>query len=211
MDIGGGYHYFPGFLDRDAQRGLLALIRAVLASAPLYTPLMPGSGRPMSVRMSNCGPWGWVTDRERGYRYQRRHPETGEKWPPMPGAIAALWAELCAYPAMAESCLINYYGARARMGLHRDQDEEDFSAPILSISLGDEALFRMGGPARKDPTRSLRLVSGDLVLMTGAARSSYHGIDRIVPGSSALLEEGGRFNLTCRRVHGPDWQHEVPR
>jgi alkylated DNA repair protein (DNA oxidative demethylase) len=189
----------PGYLDRAAQEQLLGELRAVLQAAPLYTPRMPKSGKPMSVRMSNCGPLGWVTDHA-GYRYQAAHPETGRPWPAMPEVLLAAWRELAGYPRPPEACLINYYDADARMGLHQDRDEQDFSAPVVSLSLGDTCLFRIGGTARSGSTRSLRLASGDAIALAGPARLAFHGVDRIMPGTSTLLPEGGRFNLTLRRV-----------
>lgn len=195
--------FFPQALDREAQIALLAAIREVIAGAPLFTPTMPRSGRPMSVRMANCGKLGWVTDKERGYRYQATHPETGKPWPPIPAMLLALWHDVAAYPAPPEACLVNYYADNAKMGLHQDKDEEDFAAPVLSVSLGDTAIFRVGGRSRKDPTQKLELMSGDVVVLGGADRLAYHGIDRILDGTSELLREGGRFNLTLRRVTKP--------
>jgi alkylated DNA repair protein (DNA oxidative demethylase) len=195
--------FFPQALDREAQIALLAAIREVIAGAPLFTPTMPRSGKPMSVRMTNCGKLGWVTDKERGYRYQATHPETGKPWPPIPAMLLALWHDVAAYPAPPEACLVNYYADNAKMGLHQDKDEEDFAAPVLSVSLGDTAIFRVGGRSRKDPTQKLELMSGDVVVLGGADRLAYHGIDRILDGTSELLREGGRFNLTLRRVTKP--------
>jgi alkylated DNA repair protein (DNA oxidative demethylase) len=191
----------PGYLDRAAQEALLAAIREVIKDAPLYTPYVP-SGKPMSVRMTNCGPLGWMTDAG-GYRYQATHPETGRPWPPIPALLLRAWDDLAGYPHPPEACLINYYAADARMGLHQDRDEQDFAAPVVSLSLGDTGLFRVGGTRRNDPTQSFRLASGDAVVLGGAARLAYHGIDRILPGTSTLLPEGGRFNLTLRRVTRP--------
>jgi alkylated DNA repair protein (DNA oxidative demethylase) len=193
----------PGYLDRAAQADLLAAIRAVIAQAPLYVPRMPRSGKPMSVRMSNCGPLGWVTDAELGYRYQATHPETGAPWPPIPQALLQAWRDLSGYPHPPEACLVNFYGADARLGLHQDQDEQELGAPVVSLSLGDTALFRVGGLKRSDPTQSVRLSSGDAVVLGGAGRLAYHGVDRIMPGTSTLLPEGGRINLTLRRVTPP--------
>jgi alkylated DNA repair protein (DNA oxidative demethylase) len=156
----------------------------------------------MSVRMTNCGPLGWVTD-ERGYRYQATHPETGEPWPPMPDVLLDAWKELAAYPHAPEACLINFYGPEAKMGLHQDRDERDFDAPVVSLSLGDTCLFRLGGTRRSDPTRSVRLTSGDAAVLGGPARLAFHGVDRILPATSMLLPEGGRINLTMRRVTRP--------
>jgi alkylated DNA repair protein (DNA oxidative demethylase) len=191
-------------LDRPAQTALLGAIRKVIAEAPLYTPTMPRSGKPMSVRMTNAGPLGWVTDKEGGYRYQAMHPETGKPWPPIPPMLLDLWTECADYPHPPEACLINYSAGAAKMGLHQDRDEQDFDAPVLSVSLGDTGIFRVGGTTRKAPTESYELRSGDVFVLGGADRLAYHGIDRVLPGSSDLLVEGGRFNLTLRRVTKPD-------
>ena len=198
-----GLRIVPGYLDRAAQAAMRDALQDVFARAPLYTPRMPKTGKPMSVRMTNCGPLGWVTDAERGYRYQATHPETGVPWPPMPAALLAAWRELADYDHAPEACLINLYGPDAKMGLHQDSDEEDFDAPVVSLSLGDTCLFRIGGTKRSDPTRSIRLASGDAVVLGGAARLAFHGVDRIMPGTSTLLPEGGRINLTMRRVTRP--------
>jgi DNA oxidative demethylase len=192
----------PGFLTLDRQRALLTRIRAVVARAPLFSPVMPRSGSPYSVWMTNCGPQGWLSDRS-GYRYTPTHPVTGAPWPEIPAIVLDLWHQATGVAYPPEACLINYYGPEARLGLHRDEDEEAREAPILSISLGDTALFRLGGPERKSPTRSVRLSSGDLVVLEGPSRNWFHGVDRILPGTSTLLPEGGRFNLTLRRVTQP--------
>lgn len=194
-----GALWYREVLDREAAAHLLAAIRAVLDEAPLYTPIMPRTGKPLSVRMSNCGPLGWVSDAA-GYRYQPFHPVTRAPWPAMPPVLFDLWTAYGSHPAPPEACLINYYGPDARMGLHQDRDEADLTAPVVSISLGDTALFRLGGDTRSAPTRSIRLASGDIFVLKGESRLAFHGIDRILPGTSALLAEGGRFNLTLRRV-----------
>jgi DNA oxidative demethylase len=198
----------PGYLDEKAQRALLAELRAVIEAAPLFVPRMPRTGRPFSVKMTNCGPLGWVSDKA-GYRYQPTHPDTGAPWPPMPDMVLRAWDELAGYPHPPQACLVNYYAPGAKMGLHRDEDEEDFDAPVVSLSLGDAALFRVGGTARRGPTRSLALASGDALVLAGPSRLAYHGVDRILPGTSDLLAgdplfaEGGRINLTLRRVTRP--------
>ena len=189
----------PGYLDRPAQERLLTAIREVIARAPLYTARMPKSGKPMSVRMTNCGPLGWYSD-EAGYRYQRIHPDTGQAWPEIPEMLLAAWRDLAGYAHPPEACLINFYGPEARMGLHQDRDEQDFSAPVVSLSLGDTCLFRIGGTRRSDPTRSFRLASGDAMVLAGEQRLAFHGVDRIMPGTSTLLPGGGRINVTLRRV-----------
>lgn len=202
----GGLRFYPGYLDRKRQAALLAALGDVFATAPLYTPRMPKSGRPLSVRMSNCGPLGWISD-ETGYRYVATHPVNGRPWPPMPQALLSAWDELGEYPHPPQACLINFYGPAAKMGLHQDRDEEDFAAPVVSLSLGDTCLFRVGGYKRSDQSRSFRLNSGDAVVLAGDERLAFHGVDRIYPGTSTLLAEGGRINLTLRRVTRPG--HEV--
>lgn len=198
-ELAPGLIYRPEYLDRAAQLALRDAILAVLEVAPPFQPRMPRTGTPFSVRMSNCGPLGWVSD-EAGYRYQPSHPETGRPWPAIPGLALGAWRDLADHQALPEACLINLYGPTARMGLHQDRDEADFDAPVLSLSLGDAALFRWGGTARKGPTRSIKLCSGDAIVLGGPARLIFHGIDRIYPGSSSLLPDGGRINLTLRRV-----------
>ena len=197
-----GFRLKPGYLDRSAQEALAAAIAGIIAQAPLFTPRMPKSGAPFSVRMTNCGPLGWVSD-QAGYRYQPTHPDTGEPWPPMPAMLLAAWQDLAGYPHPPEACLVNVYAPAARMGLHQDRDEHDFAAPVVSLSLGQTCLFRIGGGARNAPTRSFRLASGDALVLAGEARLAFHGVDRIIPGSSTLLPDGSRINLTLRRVNGP--------
>jgi alkylated DNA repair protein (DNA oxidative demethylase) len=196
-----GVRHIPGHLDRDEQQGLLEDIRAVVVQARLYRPEMPRSGKPFSVRMTNCGELGWVADKA-GYRYQDQHPVTGAPWPPIPQRLLKLWDDLTGYPRPPQACLVNFYDTGARMGLHQDRDENDFSAPVLSISLGDACLFRIGGTERRQPTRSFRLESGDVVILGGESRLAFHGVDRIYPMTSTLLRDGGRINLTLRRVTG---------
>lgn len=195
-----GIRHMPGYLDRNRQEALVEAIRQVVAEAPLYTPVMPRSGQPMSVRMTNCGSLGWVTDQERGYRYQPTHPVTGKPWPPIPEMLIDIWNETSATDIQPEACLVNYYGPEAKMGLHQDKDEKELAAPVLSISLGDACLFRVGGIRREERTISFRLESGDVVIIGGENRLAFHGVDRIYPGTSALLKREGRINLTLRRV-----------
>lgn len=199
LTVAPGVTHHPGFLDRAAQEAFAEAIRAVVAAAPLFVPTMPRTGKPFSVRMTNCGPLGWVSDRD-GYRYQPLHPDTGQPWPAMPTALLAAWEALAAYPHPPEACLVNWYAPGTRMGLHQDRDEDEPAAPVVSLSLGDTAIFRIGGTSRRDPTRSLRLESGDALVFGGPARFAFHGIDRVIAGSSTLLREPGRINLTLRRV-----------
>lgn len=200
---GSGLVLRPGYLDSAAQAALLDELRAALADAPLFTPTMPRTGKPFSVRMTNLGPLGWVSDRDGGYRYQATHPGTGRPWPAMPEILTRAWGEIGGYAAPPEACLVNWYAPGTRMGLHQDRDEQDFDAPVVSLSLGDTALFRVGGLKRSDPTRSFRLASGDAMALAGTCRLAFHGVDRVIPGTSALLPNGGRINLTLRRVTRP--------
>ena len=202
-----GLRLLPEALDRDRQQTLLAQVLACLAVAPPFQPAMPRTGRPLSVQMSNAGSLGWVSDRLAGYRYQPHHPQTGAPWPAIPQSLLALWQQHCRWPDPPEACLINLYTADARMGLHVDADEEALAAPVLSVSLGSTALFRVGGPQRQDPTVSLPLRSGDVLVLGGPARACHHGIDRIRPGTSQLVSRllpgVERINLTLRRVTTP--------
>ena len=200
MEIAPGALWFRGALSRAAQEALAADIRAVVAEAPLFAPAMPRTGKPFSVRMTNCGPLGWVSDAS-GYRYQSFHPDTRRPWPVLPHALLDLWRAYAGYDALPEACLVNFYDGTARMGLHQDRDEADLVAPVLSVSLGDTCLFRIGGPERKDPTRPVRLQSGDVLRLGGQSRLAFHGVDRVMAGSSTLLDGGGRLNLTLRRVN----------
>lgn len=197
-----GLKYFPGFLDRTAQEELVMRLREAIIAAPLFTPVMPRSGKPFSVRMTNIGPLGWVSDRT-GYRYQATHPEMGTPWPAIPESILAVWNKVSNYAHPPEACLVNFYMGSAKMGLHQDRDEEDFSAPVVSVSLGDAAIFRIGGTTRGGKTQSLKLESGDVLVMGGPSRLRFHGVDRVTGGTSTLLKDGGRINLTLRRVTKP--------
>lgn len=202
-DLLSGIRYLPGYFDGDEQHALLDEIRAVVAEAPLYTPRMPRTGKPLSVRMTNCGTLGWITDKEQGYRYQPLHPETGKPWPPIPERLLALWKAVSGYPFEPEACLVNFYDETAKMGLHQDRDEQDFDAPVVSVSLGDTCRFRVGGKTRQGGTVSYKLQSGDVFVLGGEGRLAFHGVDRIYPGTSTLLKNGGRINLTLRRVTPP--------
>jgi len=192
-----GFRLWPGALSVQAQAELLAQVLSAEAEAPFYGPVTPG-GRPFSVRMTNLGALGWVSDRE-GYRYQATHPVTGKAWPPIPQTLLDLWSHLTGWPEPPQACLVNLYRDEARMGLHQDKDEADLTAPVLSVSLGDTAVFRIGA-AEGGPTRSIRLASGDVCALTGPARLARHAIDRLIGGSSTLVPGGGRINLTLRRA-----------
>jgi alkylated DNA repair protein (DNA oxidative demethylase) len=193
-----GFALYPEALDRPAQEALAAEVLGLVENAPFYRARLP-RGRSMSVANSNLGPLGWVAD-ERGYRYQPTHPETGRPWPAIPQRLMALWRTYADPGRPPDACLVNLYRDGAKLGLHQDRDEADFTAPVLSVSLGDTALFRLGGTRRTDPTRSFRLSSGDVCVLAGEARLAFHGVDRTVPGSSSLIPGGGRLNLTLRRA-----------
>jgi alkylated DNA repair protein (DNA oxidative demethylase) len=195
-----GFGLRPAYLQPEAQRRLVDTVLAATADAPFYRPLTPG-GRTMSVEITSLGALGWTSDLK-GYRYQDRHPLTGRPWPALPDQLIALWFDLVGGETPPDSCLINLYRYGARMGVHQDRDEADMAFPVISISLGDTALFRIGGSTRRAASRQLRLASGDICLLAGAARLAFHGVDRILPGSSRLIPGGGRLNLTLRRA-GP--------
>ncbi|MCG7623830.1 alpha-ketoglutarate-dependent dioxygenase AlkB family protein [Epibacterium sp. Ofav1-8] len=192
-----GFEIHKGFLSVEAQQALIHALRPVLRAAPLFSPDVPGGGQ-MSVRMTSAGRFGWYSDKS-GYRYIEQHP-SGQAWPEIPSDVLRVWTDLVDRDRMPDCCLFNYYGEGARMGLHQDKDEADFSYPVVSISLGDDGLLRMGGTARKEKTESIWLNSGDVVVMGGDARLAYHGVDRIRFRSSRLLPKGGRVNLTLRVV-----------
>jgi alkylated DNA repair protein (DNA oxidative demethylase) len=203
-EITDGLVYFPDFFSRPEQEALVTELRDCVRVAPLFTPQMPRTGKPFSVRMTNCGPLGWMSDTDRGYRYEPQHPTTGAPWPPIPALALKAWTQAGHYRAPPEACLVNFYEAGARMGLHQDRDEAALDAPVVSISLGDTCLFRIGGTSRSGKTQSFRLHSGDVLIIGGAARLAFHGVDRTMPGTSTLLDGGSRINLTMRRVTKPE-------
>ena len=192
-----GFDIRKSYLDRAGQQGLVRALDPVLKAAPPFSPQTP-YGRRMSVRMTSAGRFGWYSDRS-GYRYVTRHPD-GVAWPQIPQPVLDIWSAVTGLEREPECCLINYYGEGARMGMHVDRDEADFSWPVVSVSLGDDGLFRIGNTTRGGRTESIWLSSGDVVVMGGAARLTYHGVDRIRFRSSRLLPNGGRINLTMRVV-----------
>ena len=223
-----GVYYYPEYFNRSTQAALRDEIMRHARALGWFQPTLPRWGTPFSVKMLNFGPLGWVSDKS-GYRYQSTHPDTGVQWPPIPADMLHLWHNLRGRfdhstsvcdkdssdnPASVsdtherrfdnpEACLINYYGPAAKMGLHQDKDEQDLDAPVVSVSLGDTAMFRIGTTERNGPVQSLKLYSGDVLVFGGPARLDFHGISRIYPGTSTLLPEGGRINLTLRRVTKP--------
>lgn len=203
LEVAPGLRYYPDFYSRDDQGAIVASLRGIVQQAPLFTPRMPRTGKAFSVRMTNCGSLGWVSDAERGYRYEPVHPLTGKVWPEIPDLVLRAWRGTEAFGALPEACLVNFYDSAARMGLHQDSDEQALDAPVVSISLGSDCLFRFGGATRGGKTQSMRLHSGDVLLIGGDSRLCFHGVDRIYPGTSQLVADGGRINLTMRRVTLP--------
>ena len=192
-----GFEIYRGFLDVAAQEKMVADIREVARVAPFRRYETP-MGRRMSVRMTAAGKYGWVSDRS-GYRYAPTHPD-GQPWPVIPQSVLDVWSELEPRERAPDCCLVNYYDAEAKLGMHQDRNEASYDWPVVSISLGDPAKFRVGNVERGGKTESVVLESGDVVVMGGAARLAYHGVDRIRFGGSSLLENGGRINLTLRVV-----------
>lgn len=192
-----GFEIYKGHLPLQQQHALVEALRPVLREAPLFRATIPGGGK-MSVRMTSAGDYGWYAD-ESGYRYEPKHPK-GTVWPAIPQELLDIWDEVTGIERRPESCLINYYSEGARMRLHLDRDEADFSYPVVSVSLGDDGLFKFGGRQRSDKVDSMWINSGDVVVMGGEARLAYHGVDRIRFQSSRLLPKGGRINLTLRMV-----------
>lgn len=193
-----GFRLLPGKLSAQQQQALLDEVLAKAVEAPFVHQTTPG-GKPMSVAMTSFGALGWTTD-AKGYRYEPKHPATGRFWPAIPAILTELWSELVDPEVPPDACLVNFYNIDARMGLHQDKDEADLRFPVLSVSLGDTAVFRLGGARRSDPTSSMKLASGDVCILAGEARLFHHGVDRILPGSSRLVPGGGRINLTLRRA-----------
>ena len=202
-----GFAHYSLYFTPVQQAALIDAVKVGVARAPFFQPTLPRTGAPLSVVMSNFGPLGWVTDKEGGYRYEQAHPKTGTPWPALPDMLGKLWDEVTGYDARPEACLINWYkaaaydGKGAKMGMHVDNDERDVRAPVVSVSLGDPAMFRIGGPKRGGPTQGVKVFSGDVVVLAGDARLCHHGVSKVYYGESALVPRGGRINLTMRRVN----------
>jgi len=186
---------------RPSESELIAALRDIAGSAPFRHMVTPG-GHSMSVAMSNCGNLGWVTDRS-GYRYDANDPETGKPWPAMPASFRHLAGQAAAQAGfqdfLPDACLVNRYEPGARMSLHQDKDEDDFGAPIVSVSLGLPAVFLFGGLKRSDKPRRFRLEHGDVVAWGGPSRLAFHGVAPLADGEHALTGRQ-RINLTFRKV-----------
>lgn len=198
--IAEGAVLLPGFA-RTIEVELLEALRAIIEQSPFRHMTTPG-GHQMSVAMTNCGGFGWVTDRS-GYRYDPNDPQSGKPWPPMPGAfreLARAAADRGGFGGFApDACLVNRYQPGARMSLHQDRDENDFSAPIVSVSLGLPATFLFGGLKRSDKPRRFRLEHGDVVVWGGPTRLAFHGVAPLAEGEHSLLGRQ-RINLTFRKA-----------
>jgi alkylated DNA repair protein (DNA oxidative demethylase) len=198
--LGPGSWLFRGFALTTGQQ-LVDAVRDITTTAPFRHMVTPGGFR-MSVAMTNCGEWGWITDR-RGYRYDRIDPETGQPWPPMPdlfGELATNAARDAGFPRFTpDACLINRYDPGARLTLHQDRNERDFEHPIVSVSLGLPATFLFGGLARGDKQVRIPLRHGDVAVWGGPDRLRYHGIAPLTDGDHPLVG-AHRINLTFRRV-----------
>ena len=186
---------------RPSESELIAALRDIAGSAPFRHMVTPG-GHSMSVAMTNCGNLGWVTDRS-GYRYDANDPETGKPWPAMPASFRYLAGQAAAQAGfqdfLPDACLVNRYEPGARMSLHQDKDEDDFGAPIVSVSLGLPAVFLFGGLKRSDKPRRFRLEHGDVVVWGGPSRLVFHGVATLADGEHALTGRQ-RVNLTFRKV-----------
>ena len=199
-----GFAHYPLYFSASQQQELIDAVARGVNQAPFFIPAMPRTGTPMSVALSNFGPLGWMTDKDKGYRYEPCHPKNGADWPKLPDLLGQLWDDVTGYPARPEATLINWYKPEksSKMGMHIDNDENDLRAPVVSVSLGDPAMFRIGGPKRGGQTQGLKLFSGDVVVLAGDARLCYHGVSKVFYGETALVPKGGRINLTMRRVNG---------
>ena len=198
--LGAGAVVLRGFALTD-EAALLAALEGVTSQAPFRNMVTPGGFR-MSVAMTNCGPWGWVSDRT-GYRYSTVDPDTGRQWPRLPSAFLRLAAgagSAAGFDAFVpDACLVNRYLPGARLSLHQDRDERDYDAPIVSVSLGLPAVFLFGGTRRADKTRRVPVEHGDVVVWGGPDRLRYHGVAPLKQGTHALLG-AQRINLTFRKA-----------
>ena len=191
------------YLTIEQQQHLLTLSREVYMASPMWTPTTKRGNR-YSYQNTSCGKYGWISD-EKGYYYSQTNPVNQKPFPEIPSFINQLAvdvAKLVGFDSyLPETCLINYYKQSSRLGLHQDNSEKNLSAPIISISLGDDAVFMLGTKRYSDKPQKILLKSGDIFILYGDARMAYHGIKQINPGTSNLLKNGGRLNLTIRQVY----------
>lgn len=188
----------------DEQHQILRECQAVIENAPLFRAIMP-TGADFRYLCTSAGDYGWLSDRK-GYRYVSKHPITRVPFPPIPRLIQQIAfeaAQTCGLPLRPESALINWYDEDSQLGLHQDRTEST-DAPVVSISIGDDCVFIIGGPQRSDPKRKIILKSGDVLVMGAEHRFVFHGVERIVPGTAPIelgFEQAGRFNITVRQVY----------
>lgn len=198
-----GFFLLKSKFTESVQQEILIAARTVVKQAPLFRPTMPNS-QPFNYSMTNCGELGWVADRH-GYRYQQVHPNTLKVFPAMPQIIKNLAVEIAIETGnelfQPQSCLINFYSKGEKLGLHQDSTENNLSAPIISISLGDTGIFLLGGKLRNDATKQYIVQSGDVIVMGGESRNFFHAFKGTIPNTSNLLKNGGRLNLTIRQVN----------
>ena len=203
MPANKGFLLLKSRLTKAMQQEILAAARTVVRQAPLFKPTMP-SGQSFNYSMTNCGELGWVADRH-GYRYQQTHPHTFKVFPAMPQVIKDLAIVIAKETGndnfCPQSCLINLYSKGEKLGMHQDNTEENKSAPIISVSLGDSGIFVLGGLLRNDKTRQYIVQSGDVIVMGGESRNFFHAFKGTVSNTSTLLKNGGRLNLTIRQVN----------
>ncbi len=199
LQLAAGVTLWREYFARPVQQEIVETVMRLAQSAPFYRPLMPKTANPFSVEETNFGPLGWLAE-PGGYRYAPQHPVTGEPWPAIPDMLIEPWRSVAPFPQPPECCLVNLYRAGAKMGAHQDRDEDELGAPVVSVSLGDDAVFRFGGVTRKGPTQTVKLSSGDVLTFGGPSRLMFHGIARVIAASSDLVHGGGRINLTLRRV-----------
>lgn len=195
MQIKEGLNYFPDYLKKPLINDIICNLRNLAKESPFFIPKMPKTNKSFSVKITNMGNVGWVSDKE-GYRYQDFHPITKKSWSKIPSNITNIWQELINANTKPDCCLVNCYDKNAKMGLHIDNDEKDFSYPVLSISIGASALFRFGGLKRSDKTQSIKLNNGDIIILSGKSRLIYHGIDKIYPNDKFNY----RINITMRKI-----------
>jgi Alkylated DNA repair protein len=190
------------YLNTSQQKRFLELARQIPLISPLFQPVMP-NGKQFNCKMTSCGDFGWISDRN-GYRYDRLHPFTHQPFAPMPKEFSDLAIKIAnsigEFDYKPQSCLINYYPISGRLGIHQDNTEKNLVPAIISISLGDDAIFAIGGNKYSDRIHEILLKSGDILVLHGNSRLFFHGIKRIVPFTSNLLKNGGRLNFTIRQV-----------
>lgn len=199
-----GLKLYKNYLSLEKQEQLVQIIHNILPEAPFFKAISPRK-KPLGSLMTNMGEFGWYADATDGYKYINHHPNTQKKWPGIPVEIMNIWRKLADYPIDPQCCLINYYNEQnPNLGMHKDLDEQDFKAPVLSISLGNTCSFRYStSPKSQSPSKTIKLESGTILVMGGESRLIYHSVNKVFFGSNKLLDSSfglGRLNLTLRVV-----------